>query len=98
MGSRCWMDNGGADLFPENWDIARSTRPSTRGRGQFTFRLMAIADIRREYSLAGLRRADLDAHPIVQFRRWFDQAAGARSSGRVRASLIRLYKALLGLG
>jgi pyridoxamine 5'-phosphate oxidase len=40
----------------------------------------------------------LDADPIVQFRRWFDQAAGARSSGRVRAALIRLYKALLGLG
>src|SRR5665213_1728935 len=35
---------------------------------------MKIADIRREYSLAGLRRADLDASPIAQFRKWFEQA------------------------
>jgi pyridoxamine 5'-phosphate oxidase len=36
---------------------------------------MKIADIRREYSLAGLRRADLDANPIAQFQKWFEQAA-----------------------
>lgn len=59
---------------------------------------MAIADIRREYNLAGLRRSALDPDPIVQFRRWFDQALGARTSGRVRGFLIRLYKSLLGLG
>jgi pyridoxamine 5'-phosphate oxidase len=35
---------------------------------------MAIADIRREYSLGGLRRADLDANPIAQFQKWFEQA------------------------
>ncbi len=40
---------------------------------------MSIADIRREYSLAGLRRRDLDADPIVQFRKWFDHAIGART-------------------
>jgi len=55
---------------------------------------MAIADIRREYKLAGLRRSDLAADPIVQFRRWFDQARGARASGRVRRFFVRLYKAL----
>lgn len=59
---------------------------------------MAITDIRREYNLAGLRRSDLDADPIVQFRRWFDAAAGARASGRVRRAIINLYKSLLGLG
>jgi len=56
---------------------------------------MAIADLRREYSLTGLRRRDLDADPIAQFRKWFDQAAGARKSGKVRKFFIRLYKALL---
>lgn len=61
-------------------------------------RFMAIADIRREYDLAGLRRSDLDANPMVQFRRWFDQALGARTSGRLRGFLIRLYKSLAGLG
>ena len=56
---------------------------------------MAIADLRREYSLMGLRRGDLDPDPIAQFKKWFDQAAGARASGRVRRFFIRLYKALL---
>jgi pyridoxamine 5'-phosphate oxidase len=56
---------------------------------------MAIADLRREYSLAGLRRKDLAADPIVQFRQWFEQTTGAKRSGRARAFLIRLYKRLL---
>jgi pyridoxamine 5'-phosphate oxidase len=56
---------------------------------------MAIADLRREYSLTGLRRNALEADPIAQFRKWFDQATGARASGRVRKFFIRLYKALL---
>ena len=56
---------------------------------------MAIADLRREYNLTGLRRRDLEADPIAQFKKWFDQATGARASGRVRKFFIRLYKALL---
>ncbi len=56
---------------------------------------MAIADLRREYNLTTLRRSDLDPDPIAQFRNWFDQATGARTSGRVRRFCIRLYKALL---
>jgi pyridoxamine 5'-phosphate oxidase len=59
---------------------------------------MSIADIRRDYNLAGLRRSDLDADPIVQFRRWFDQAAGARADGQLRGAVIRIYKSLIGLG
>jgi pyridoxamine 5'-phosphate oxidase len=55
---------------------------------------MSIADIRREYNLAGLRRRDLDDDAVVQFRRWFDQATGARASGRLRKTLIALYKSL----
>lgn len=35
---------------------------------------MKIADIRREYTLGGLRRADLDSNPIAQFQKWFEQA------------------------
>lgn len=56
---------------------------------------MSIADLRREYALGGLRRADLEPDPLVQFRKWFDQATGARASGRVRKFLIGLYKSLL---
>src|ERR1700685_1816793 len=35
---------------------------------------MKIADIRREYTLGGLRRAGLGANPIAQFQKWFEQA------------------------
>jgi pyridoxamine 5'-phosphate oxidase len=42
-----------------------------------------------------LRRADLDPNPVAQFSKWFDQAAGARTSGRVRQLCIKLYKTLL---
>jgi len=59
---------------------------------------MAIADLRREYRLTGLRREDLAADPLMQFRSWFDQAAAARTSGRVRKFFIRLYKSLLQIG
>ncbi|MFL5338961.1 MAG: pyridoxamine 5'-phosphate oxidase [Gemmataceae bacterium] len=38
---------------------------------------MSVSDLRREYSLAGLREQDLDADPIRQFVRWFEQAAAA---------------------
>jgi pyridoxamine 5'-phosphate oxidase len=63
--------------------------------GRFIRRIMSIADIRREYSLTGLRRTDLEAEPIAQFKKWFDQASGARTSGRVRKLCIKLYKRLL---
>jgi pyridoxamine 5'-phosphate oxidase len=38
---------------------------------------MKIADIRREYARDGLRRADLDANPVAQFQKWFEQALAA---------------------
>lgn len=56
---------------------------------------MAIADLRREYTLAGLRRKDLERDPIEQFKKWFDQATGARTSGRVMKFLVLLYKKLV---
>jgi pyridoxamine 5'-phosphate oxidase len=43
---------------------------------------MGIPDLRREYSLTGLRRRDLEADPIVQFKRWFEQAAGAQTADK----------------
>jgi len=36
------------------------------------------ADLRREYTLAGLRRADLPADPFHQFAKWFDEAVLAQ--------------------
>ncbi len=37
----------------------------------------AIADLRRRYERAGLHEADLDADPVQQFRRWFEEARGS---------------------
>ena len=59
---------------------------------------MSIADLRREYNLTGLRRKDLEADPIRQFQRWFDQVQGARASGQMRKFFVRLYKRLLLMG
>lgn len=36
-----------------------------------------VAALRREYTREGLRRADLDADPVSQFRKWFGEAAAA---------------------
>src|SRR5262249_3747165 len=60
--------------------------------------VMSLAELRREYNLAGLRRRDLAPDPIVQFQRWFDQATGARASGRLRRFFVKLYKSLLMMG
>ncbi|MBI4027127.1 MAG: pyridoxamine 5'-phosphate oxidase [Verrucomicrobia bacterium] len=34
---------------------------------------MAIADLRKEYTRAGLRRRELDPNPFQQFQKWFQQ-------------------------
>ena len=39
---------------------------------------MNLADLRREYAKGGLRRADFDPHPIVQFQKWFQQALNSQ--------------------
>src|SRR5436190_24319760 len=56
---------------------------------------MSIADLRREYSLGVLRRRDLEADPMAQFKRWFEQASGGRASGRFRKFFVGFYKSLL---
>jgi pyridoxamine 5'-phosphate oxidase len=38
---------------------------------------MSIADIRTDYKLASLDESEVDADPIVQFSRWFDEAVKA---------------------
>ena len=38
---------------------------------------MTIADLRREYSRRALDERDVDADPLLQFRRWFDEALAA---------------------
>ncbi|MEX1045386.1 MAG: pyridoxamine 5'-phosphate oxidase [Chthoniobacterales bacterium] len=36
-----------------------------------------VAELRRNYTRAGLRRAELEADPVAQFRRWFGEAVAA---------------------
>jgi pyridoxamine 5'-phosphate oxidase len=54
---------------------------------------MAIADIRREYTLGGLRRADLDANPIAQFKKWFEQATKALAQKEIDVNAATLATA-----
>jgi pyridoxamine 5'-phosphate oxidase len=53
---------------------------------------MAMADLREEYSIGGLDRADLSPDPLSQFETWFGDAARTRSGGRGRQIGIALYK------
>ncbi len=57
---------------------------------------MAIADIRREYTLGGLRRADLDANPMAQFDLWFAQASSGGRWRKIGMALFKLWHAILG--
>src|SRR3989442_774441 len=54
--------------------------------------VMSISELRTEYNLTGLRRKDLQADPLIQSHRWFNQAAAARASGRFRRLFVNLYK------
>lgn len=38
---------------------------------------MSIADLRKEYTQAGLCETDAERQPVPQFQRWFDQAVAA---------------------
>src|SRR6266542_1415626 len=40
--------------------------------------IMSLADLRKDYILAGLRRIELEADPIQQFQKWFQQALDAQ--------------------
>jgi pyridoxamine 5'-phosphate oxidase len=41
---------------------------------------MSLADLRKDYCLAGLRRKDLNSDPLAQFQKWFDEAAAVASA------------------
>jgi pyridoxamine 5'-phosphate oxidase len=44
-----------------------------------------IADLRRNYTLAGLSESDVAASPTDQFRRWFDEAIAAQLATEANA-------------
>jgi pyridoxamine 5'-phosphate oxidase len=67
---------------------------------------MNLADLRRDYTKGGLRRAYLDLDPMVQFNKWFEQAltaemlepsaitlATADGAGRPSARIVLLKEA-----
>jgi pyridoxamine 5'-phosphate oxidase len=53
---------------------------------------MPLSDLRHEYRLLTLDRPGLSPEPIEQFRKWFEEAQGARM-GRFRRLGIDLYRA-----
>jgi len=55
-----------------------------------------MADIRREYSLGGLDRADLDANPFAQFNRWFTPVSAGSRWRNIGIALFKLWHAILG--
>ncbi|HEX4342688.1 MAG TPA: pyridoxamine 5'-phosphate oxidase [Verrucomicrobiae bacterium] len=60
---------------------------------------MAIADIRRDYTLGDLDRADLEADPLAQFNRWFAQASAQNGGSRLRKigiAFFKVWQAMLG--
>jgi pyridoxamine 5'-phosphate oxidase len=57
---------------------------------------MKIADIRREYSGGGLQRADLNANPVAQFQKWFEQASSGGRWRKIGIALYKLWQAMLG--
>jgi pyridoxamine 5'-phosphate oxidase len=54
---------------------------------------MSLADIRREYTSGGLRRADLDANPVAQFQKWFAQAETALAKNQLDVNAATLATA-----
>src|SRR5208337_2045258 len=58
--------------------------------------IMGMADIRRNYSLGALNRADLDANPLAQFNQWFTQASAGGRWRRIGIALFKLWHAVLG--
>ena len=54
---------------------------------------MSLADLRREYTLNGLRRRDLDPDPIAQFNRWFEQAVTALETETIDVNAMTLATA-----
>jgi len=60
---------------------------------------MNVADIRRDYSHGDLHRAGLDASPLLQFEKWFSEAAAKKSDSyfrRLGIALFKLWHAILG--
>ena len=57
---------------------------------------MGLADIRREYSLDRLDRAELPPNPLAQFEHWFKEASGGGRWRKVGIALYKLWQAVLG--
>jgi len=74
--------NGPLGLERRNADERLAVGPAVRGNGvprswRAEKKHMNLAELRREYTKGGLHRADLEANPIVQFQKWFEQALTA---------------------
>jgi pyridoxamine 5'-phosphate oxidase len=57
---------------------------------------MALADIRREYSLGSLNDTDLATNPLAQFNHWFLQASAGGRWRKISIALYKLWHAILG--
>ena len=53
-------------------------RAANRAHAAFPLYTMSLADLRKDYSLAGLAEKDLARDPFRQFEKWFQEAEGAK--------------------
>ncbi len=63
---------------PEGRGAAVDGDPTMSGRPSAPPVDPVLADLRRSYARAALDMADVDPDPLVQFRRWFQEALDAR--------------------
>ena len=52
-----------------------------------------VADLRKEYTRAGLSESDVDPDPVEQFRRWFTEAVAAPEIVEVTRRLLDKVRA-----
>lgn len=54
------------------------TLTEVKGRASSFFKIMSLADLRKDYSLSGLLEKDLARDPFRQFEQWFQEAEAAK--------------------
>lgn len=70
----CDSADGNAAPLPHPPECSPGVFLGFNGRNRGFPPRVDLSEFRKEYSARGLRREDLDADPIAQFRTWFEQA------------------------
>jgi pyridoxamine 5'-phosphate oxidase len=73
-----WPFSATAKAYPARSDTGQTfvilTGSSISNQDHYSLMSTSIADMRKEYSRQSLEVSDVNADPVVQFQRWFDEA------------------------